>query len=554
MPNAGTPDCIIVGYNDLPFEKYVELLGQYGENSEAFRDLKFSFVDLDGRPVNYVALLNHVIKAAHPDSAEEMEQGPFKSGEIPNLAAVYLSNYLRNSGLHTKYINLFQDEKEKFAELLREEPVCVAITTTFYVLNIPVNEMVQFIRQHSARTKIVVGGPLVSNHMRNLHGGALDSALLDMGADFYVVDSQGETTLSSLVRALKANEDPATVPNLAYFKQGQLVRTHVVPETNVMDEVDIRWNEFAKEEDMGETIQLRTARSCAFKCAFCNYPTRAGKLSLASLDTVGRELSSIRSIDKVQNVVFIDDTFNVPLPRFKDLCRMMIKEQYNFNWFSYFRCSNSDEEAFDLMAQSGCKGVFLGIESGSPTILKNMNKAATIERYAEGIRMLKARGVTTFGSFILGFPGETDTTVAETIDFIRSNKPDFYRTQMWYNEPGTPIHLEKDKYQIKGEGFVWEHATMTSLEAMDHIDRMFLTIKESVWLPQWSFDFWFIPYALGKGIPINEFKKFVSHANKLLSMEIAAYDADGKNRMQKRYLSEMVDMARKWPLRIPAYH
>jgi len=39
---------------------------------------------------------------------------------------------------------------------------------------------------------------------------------------------------------------------------------------------------------------------------------------------------------------------------------------YGFNWFSYFRCSNSDEEAIDLMARSGCKGVFLGIESGSP--------------------------------------------------------------------------------------------------------------------------------------------------------------------------------------------
>src|ERR1051326_6420448 len=97
-----------------------------------------------------------------------------------------------------------------------------------------------------------------------------------------------------------------------------------------------------------------------------------------------------------------------------------------------------------------------------------MNKAATIERYAEGIKRLKARGITTFGSFILGFPGETDATVAETIDFIRATKPDFYRAQMWYNEPGTPIHLEKDKYQIKGEGFVWEHATMTSLEAMEH--------------------------------------------------------------------------------------
>jgi radical SAM PhpK family P-methyltransferase len=420
------------------------------------------------------------------------------------------------------------------------------------VLNFPVNEIVQFVREHSPQTKIVVGGPLISNHLRNLQGGALDSALMDMAADFYVVDSQGEGTLATLVKTVKNNLNPAEVPNLAYFDHGRLVRTPVVPEINVMDEVDIHWDEFSLEEDLGETIQLRTARSCAFKCAFCNYPARAGKLSLSSLDTVERELSSIRSLENVSNVVFIDDTFNVPLPRFKDLCRLMIKKQYNFNWFSYFRCSNSDEEAFDLMAESGCKGVFLGIESGSPSILKNMNKAATIERYAEGIKMLKERNITTFGSFILGFPGETDQTVEETIDFIRTNKPDFYRTQMWYNEPGTPIHLEKDKYQIKGEGFVWEHASMTSLEAMDHIDRMFLTIKESVWLPQWSFDFWFIPYALGKGISIPDFKKFVSYASQMLAMEIAYCDADSKSRMQKKHLNEMVTLAKKWPIRAQA--
>jgi p-methyltransferase len=182
-----------------------------------------------------------------------------------------------------------------------------------------------------------------------------------------------------------------------------------------------------------------------------------------------------------------------------------------------------------------------------------MNKAATIERYAEGIKMLKARNITTFGSFILGFPGETDQTVQETIDFIRVNRPDFYRAQMWYNEPGTPIHLEKDKYQIKGEGFVWEHSTMTSLEAMDHIDRMFLTVKESIWLPQWSFDFWFIPYALGKGISISEFKQFVNQANQLLAMEIAYCEQDSKSRMQKRYLNDMVTMARRWPIGVPAY-
>ena len=96
----------------------------------------------------------------------------------------------------------------------------------------------------------------------------------------------------------------------------------------------------------------------------------------------------------------------------------------------------------------------------------------------------------------------------------------------------------------------WQHATMSSLEAMDHIDRMFLTIKESVWLPQWSFDFWFIPYALGKGIPVDEFKKFVSHAGKLLAMEVAYCPDEEKEKMQKTYLQQMADLARRWPVEV----
>jgi p-methyltransferase len=106
---------------------------------------------------------------------------------------------------------------------------------------------------------------------------------------------------------------------------------------------------------------------------------------------------------------------------------MMIRKKYPFNWFSYFRCSNSDKEAIELMAESGCKGVFLGIESGSPTILKNMNKSATIEKYAQGIAWLRQHDIMTFGSFITGFPGETDETVNETLDFIRQTKPDYYQ-------------------------------------------------------------------------------------------------------------------------------
>ena len=261
---------------------------------------------------------------------------------------------------------------------------------------------------------------------------------------------------------------------------------------------------------------------------------------------IEKELDSMHQLGNVKNVVFIDDTFNVPLPRFKDFCRLLIRKQYGFKWYSYFRCSNADDETFDLMAESGCAGVFLGIESGSPTILENMDKHATIEKYSYGIEKLNARGVITFGSFIIGFPGETEETVRETIDFIRSTKPAFYRAQMWYNEPGTPIHSRRDEFDISGDGFVWEHSTMDSLGAMDCIDRMFLEIKESIWLPQWSYDFWIIPYLTGLGLTREQIESFTRSAHRLLPLEIAAMSPIQKAQRQKPLLSEMIANAADW--------
>lgn len=543
MDAGSRRDCIVIGYNETPFPEYEGLLRQYGEDSEAYRDLKFSFIDLgrDGK-MTYVGLLNHALRLASGRNGE-----PFKSGDIPNLAAVYLSNYLRRRGWGVEYLNLFQYEKERLAEYLRHDPVCVAITTTFYVLNLPVNEMVQFIRGCNPRVPIVVGGPLIANHARSYQGEELAAALRDTGADIFVHESQGEETLSNVIACLRNGGSLASVPNVLYFEGDRLRLGGAQRENSSLDEEYIDWTSFGS-ESLGPTIQTRTARSCAFSCAFCNYPTRAGKLTLASLDTIERELDSMRALGSVQNVVFIDDTFNVPVNRFKDICRLMIRKQYGFRWFSYFRCSNSDEECMDLMAESGCTGVFLGIESGSPTILKNMNKAATIEKYARGIQWLRERGVLTFGSFITGFPGETAETVQETIDFLRENRPDFYRSQMWYCEPGTPVFAQRDEYEIEGEGFVWSHATMDSMEAMDHIDRTFLSVRESEWLPQWSFDFWIIPYLLGKGLSAEQFKSFMALANRLLALEIATVPE--KALKQRQYLDGLTGLARSWNLGI----
>jgi radical SAM PhpK family P-methyltransferase len=541
-----TLDCVVIGYNETPFEQYERILFGYGEDSEAYRDLKYSFVDLDHQKLNYVDLMNHVYKRSRGQVSSDKDE--FKSGDIPSLAAVYLTNFLRRKGLSTRYINLFQYEKDKLRAYLDEDPYCVAITTTFYVLNQPVIEMVKFIREHNEKVKIVVGGPLISNHHSRYPRDQFFLALEDTGADIFVVESQGELTLSAVVNCLKQGGHLSTVPNIIYTNaQGQMEMTQRIPENNSLDTNFINWQNFP-DEYMGATIQTRTARSCAFSCSFCAYPIRAGKLTLAGLETIEKELDSMHALGQVKNVVFIDDTFNVPLARFKELCHLMIRKDYRFNWFSYFRCSNSDQEAIDLMAESGCKGVFLGVESGSPTILKNMHKAATVEKYVQGIKWLKEHGILTFGSFITGFPGETDQTVQETIDFIKETALDYYRTQLWYCEPGTPIYNKRDEYQIMGEGFRWEHETMDSLEAMDHIDRTFLSIKESTWLPQWSFDFWFIPYILGRGLSSTQFREYVDHANRLMALNIAYVPEYEKQVIREKSLQQMATSAQQWKI------
>jgi len=71
---------------------------------------------------------------------------------------------------------------------------------------------------------------------------------------------------------------------------------------------------------------------------------RAGEHRLAEIERVEADMRALSDVG-VEYVYFIDDTFNVPLPRFKDLCRMMIRNRFRFRWLSYLRCGNMDLDA-----------------------------------------------------------------------------------------------------------------------------------------------------------------------------------------------------------------
>jgi radical SAM PhpK family P-methyltransferase len=437
----------------------------------------------------------------------------FHVAESFSAAVAYLGTYLDRNGYTFDYVNAFQFSKTELAEKLKKEKILtIAVITTLYVSVFPIIEIIDFIKTYNRTAKIIVGGPFVSTKARTLNPEELEDLLKNtIGADFYVNSSQGETALIEIINALKNNSAPDGIRNI-YYKEGSTLKaTPVCREDNKISENMVDWSLF--KDKPGEYVNIRTAISCPFNCSFCGFPQHAGQYQAAPVEMIEAELKSLDKTGTAQHVFFIDDTFNTPVKRFKEILRMMIKNKFAFQWYSFFRCQFADDEMVELMKQSGCKGVHLGLESGNNQILKNMNKAVHVEEYIRGIELLKKYGLVTYGNFIIGFPGETEDTVKDTVNFIENSGLDFFRAQLWYCEPITPIYKKKDFYHIKGESFEWSHANMNAQKACELIENIFLTVDNPIWVPQYNFDYDSVWHLVHRGISIPQVKNLLKCFN-----------------------------------------
>ncbi len=509
-------DCILVGHNEMNFAEYEEKIKKMGANSGAFRDLALNFFTYNNTAYTISNVFN--MFGAKEDHSKKPAE-PLRMGETFSASIAYLASYLNRNGCTFDYVNSFQDEKEVLAEKLEQNDVLtVVITTTFYIAIFPILEIVQFIRKHNPTVKIILGGPYISTQVQILDDTELEYLFNSLGADFYVDSSQGEATLIKLIRHLKNNFPIDQINNIYYPAPKGYIQTPILKENNRLSENMVNWELFANR--VGKYANIRTAVSCPFSCAFCGFPEHAGKYQYAPVEAIEKELNQLDKIGTVNCVHFIDDTFNIPKKRYKEILRMMIKNKYKFNWHSYFRCQFADRETVELMKESGCEGVYLGLESGNNQVLQNMNKRTNTDQYLKGIALLKEYEITTFSSFVVGFPGETSETAQDTVKLIEESGLDFYRTQLWYCDPITPIWKEREKYQIKGERFDWSHITMDSDTACNLIEKMFLSIDKSTWVPQYNFDFDNLWHLVHRGMDLEQVKHFLSCFNNAIKEKI----------------------------------
>lgn len=500
-------DCLIIGNNQMNFPEYVRTLRQMGEKAGAFRDVSLSFYEADG---DILSCTDHFNRHYRTDGPE------FSYDNILSATATVLGTFLDKAGFSFDFINSFQEGRDRLASLLRGKRIrAVAITTTYYVFALPIMEIMDLIRTHAPQVKVIVGGPYINTQYKINGQDEFAFLMSQIGADYYVVNSQGEQAMVDVLSALRDNREPIGIANCITAAAPTVPDFRQTPETHQLADQMTTWALFkdAVGPEHRRMVMTRTAVSCPFACSFCSFPAHAGAYRYLPPDLVIEELDRIEALGSVNSVTFIDDTFNVPIHRFEDILERLLTRKYSFRWNCNLRLQHANEEIVSKLKDAGCEGVFLGLESGSDTILCNMNKKSRARNYLQGLKWLRQYEIMSYASFIVGFPGETDDTVGETIEMIEEGQPDFFRAQLWYYDTMTPIHNSAEKYGLRNSQFEWTHDTMTARQAADWIEYMHGTITRSVWLPQNDFDYPSLFNLLSRGWSAEQVKTLLRDFN-----------------------------------------
>jgi len=151
-----------------------------------------------------------------------------------------------------------------------------------------------------------------------------------------------------------------------------------------------------------------SGRGCPFRCVFCaSHVVWSRKCRLRSPKNILDEFEQVINNWKVDFIKFSDDTFTINKRRVLKFCKEKIKCGINTKWGCNMRVDTIDEDMLSVMHKAGCTDVWLGVESGSPKILKDMKKGINIEQIKWAFKKTAELGFRRRAYFLLGMPEET---------------------------------------------------------------------------------------------------------------------------------------------------
>jgi len=258
-----------------------------------------------------------------------------------------------------------------------------------------------------------------------------DAARGELKPIYAPVDAAGKDKKPSL------KEYPVIPWQSIDLAQFNLVPKVVAP---LLNRVGTGWGSF-------RIIPVESGRGCPYGCEFCTVTGFLGdSIRFRTNESVVNELLLLKARASSERgqiaVFFIDDNFAINVKRTKSLLRDIIAAKAQVHWVAQISANLlRDEELVDLIAASGGKWVFIGMESIDPTNLKDVNKGFNKPcEYAAVLERLARRNVYAITSFIFGMDNDTTGVAERTLAQVRTWPPGLPIFGLMTPLPATPLY------------------------------------------------------------------------------------------------------------------
>ena len=179
-------------------------------------------------------------------------------------------------------------------------------------------------------------------------------------------------------------------------------------------------------EILGNNFTLfEGSRGCPFSCAYCFKSMYGNGYRKKSSERLINEVKYAIENFGVKTAYFIDLEFCINRNLVEKLCDFLIRKKYDFKWACQTRFDTIDFKLLKKMKRAGCEVIHFGVESGSPRILKMMNKKISINQIKNGMKLVKKANIKSVCFFMFGLPTETKNEMEMTIKFAKEINPTY---------------------------------------------------------------------------------------------------------------------------------
>lgn len=357
-------------------------------------------------------------------------------GAVMPLGLASIAGYLRQKGVEVAILDSQAEQlsdsqvEKKIQESLADIVGLTSMTPT-------VHQDLDICAKAKALGKIVVlGGPQMN---------AMPQEMLKIPVVDYGIQGEGEYPFYVLIEALKNKKNLETVPGLVFRSaSGAVIENPPFVHPNLDDLPPpardlLPFEKYFSLISEGRLATLVPSRGCPFQCGFCFKQPSDALVRFRSPGLVVDEIEALIKDFRVDEINFVSDTFTLKKDFVERLCFEILKRKIKISWIAPTRISSVDHDLLKLMKSSGCRSLRFGIESGSERILRLMNKPVDKEKALKVFKWAKELGLETFAYLIIGYIGETEQTVRETMAFVKRIQPDLVMYNIATPLPRTPL-------------------------------------------------------------------------------------------------------------------